>query len=351
MKNWLLAILLLILVSCRENKISSTGIFSERDKKTKDMCLYDLPEIQESGTLIALTLNGPETYYEYKGKEFGTEFILAEAFASSIGVKIQIETAPDTLTLLEKLGKREADLIALRIGKDSIWKTREETPLLSQAIKEWWKKSIQLREAQRTHKKIIGKRKPQPPMLDRKRGIISKWDDLFISHARSIGWDWRLLAAQCYQESAFDPQAVSWAGAQGLMQIMPKTAEQLGLKGEEVFDPKKNLCASTQYIQALQKTFSDIPEVKDRICFVLASYNGGTLHIRDAMALTQLNGGDPTRWNEIAPFVKHLSEPSYFNNPIVQHGYMRGSETISYVQQILDRWDGYKQCVTRGRRH
>lgn len=352
MKKGSLAIfLLLFLVNCKEDRRASTSIFSSKAEKCVEDGLYDLPQILESGTLIALTLNGPDTYYEYKGRGFGTEYILAEAFASSIGAKLQIETAIDTTALMQKLAEGEGDFIALRMGNDSIWKTREQTPLLTQAIAEWWNKGIQLREEQKSKKNLTVKRKPQPPMLDRKRGVISRWDELFLRHARGIGWDWRLLAAQCYQESAFDPKAVSWAGAQGLMQIMPGTAEQMGLKGDEVFDPHKNLAAAAQYILVLKKKFNDIPEGKDRTCFILAAYNGGILHVRDAMALTQQNGGDYTRWSEVAPFILHLAEPAYYNNPIVQHGYMRGSETVGYVQQILERWEGYKECAGRIRRH
>ena len=334
-------LLLLQLSACKENRSVSTGIFSNKDTQGKDE-LYDLPQILESGTLIALTLNGPDTYYEYKGKGFGTEFMLAEAFASHIGAKLQIETDVDTLALLKRLENGEGDFIALKMGDDNTWQTREQTPLLAQAISEWWEKGTQLRNAIKTRKNTV-KRKPQPPMLDRKRGVISRWDEHFLRHARNIGWDWKLMAAQCYQESAFDPHAVSWVGAQGLMQIMPATAEQMGLKGDEVFEPQKNLAAAAKYILALQGKFKDIPEGKDKICFVLAAYNGGTLHVRDAMALTQQNGGDPSRWSDVAPYILHLAEPSYYNNPLVKHGYMRGSETVNYVQQILERWEGYKE--------
>lgn len=343
-------ILLQFLIACKEDRSVSTGIFSEKISSAKSDS-YDLPQILESGTLIALTLNGPDTYYEYKGKGMGTEFMLAESFASHIGAKLQIETATDTLSLLKKLNDGEGDFIALRMGEDSIWKTREQTPRLTQAISEWWNTGLRFRREQLTRRNVRTKRKPQPPMLNRNRGMISHWDEYFIRHARGIGWDWRLLAAQCYQESAFDPQAVSWVGAQGLMQIMPATAEQMGLKGDEVFDPQKNLASAAKYILSLQKKFEDIPEGKDRTCFVLAAYNGGTLHVRDAMALTQQHGGDPTRWSDVAPYILHLAEPSYYNNPIVKHGYMRGSETVHYVQQILERWEGYKECARHRKRN
>ena len=74
------------------------------------------------------------------------------------------------------------------------------------------------------------KRHVRAPYISRSKGIISQYDAEFMKGSRHIGWDWRLIAAQCYQESGFDPNAVSWAGAKGLMQIIPSTAASLGIK-------------------------------------------------------------------------------------------------------------------------
>ena len=82
------------------------------------------------------------------------------------------------------------------------------------------------------------------PMLNRSGGIISHYDAYFQRYAQTIRWDWRLLAAQCYQESCFDPQAKSWAGACGLMQIMPSTADHLGLARADIYHPEKNIAAA-----------------------------------------------------------------------------------------------------------
>ena len=73
-------------------------------------------------------------------------------------------------------------------------------------------------------------------MYDRANGIISAFDEHLTKGAEMIGWDWRLLAAQCYQESGFDPQAESWAGAKGLMQIMPATANEMGISTQQLYD-------------------------------------------------------------------------------------------------------------------
>ena len=153
--------------------------------------------------------------------------------------------------------------------------------------------------------------------------------------------DWRLMAAQCYQESCFDPNARSWAGACGLMQIMPSTASHLGLPMEMIHEPEANIAAAARYMAELQQHFSDIGDPSQRILFALASYNGGYYHIRDAMALTRKHGGNPQHWDEVKEYVLRLSQPAYYGDGVVKYGYMRGSETADYVDRIRSRWSDY----------
>ena len=179
-------------------------------------------------------------------------------------------------------------------------------------------------------------------MLNRKEGIISRYDALFMTYCQPIRWDWRLMAAQCYQESTFDPAARSWAGACGLMQIMPSTAAQLGLPADGLFDPESNIAAAARFLGQLERKFSDIADRGERLRFVLASYNGGYHHIRDAMALAGRDGHNQHRWADVSRYVLLLSTPRYYQDPIVKYGYMRGSETVDYVQKIYRRWESYR---------
>ncbi|MBQ7442674.1 MAG: transglycosylase SLT domain-containing protein [Bacteroidaceae bacterium] len=179
-------------------------------------------------------------------------------------------------------------------------------------------------------------------MLSPRGGVISSWDDLFRRHAATVGWDWRLLAAQCYQESAFDPQAVSWAGARGLMQIMPATADHLGLPRADLHNPERNIEAATRYLRELTTLFADIRDPRERICFVLAAYNGGHGHVRDAMTLARKHGRNPQRWDDVDPYIRALANPAYYRDPAVRFGFLRGSETSGYVRNIRARWNAYR---------
>ena len=93
------------------------------------------------------------------------------------------------------------------------------------------------------------------PFLNKSAGIISSYDPLFRKYAPVARWDWRLMAAQCYQESCFDPKARSWAGACGLMQIMPATAAHLGLPLSDIYNPEPNIAAAAKFISQLMNSF------------------------------------------------------------------------------------------------
>lgn len=339
----LLVLSAVLLSSCngrREHRPSI--IFGSGLERPDTADTYDLPQILSAGTLIGVTMSGPDTYYEYRGQGFGLQFQMAEEFARMTGVSLQMEIAPDSASMMKRLETGEVDFICMETEKDKPWPTRHNTPLLTEALRKWWNPRRARRLAGQARKTQAVKRHGRPVMQDRRRGVISPYDDLFIRHSATAGWDWRLLAAQCYQESGFDPKAVSWAGAQGLMQLMPATAAHLGINGSQVFDPESNIAGAARYISQLNATFSDIADPQDRTAFVLAAYNGGAHHVRDAMTLTRKNGGNEKDWQQVAAYILHLSEPTYYRDPDVKHGYMRGSETEGYVRLILQRWADYR---------
>lgn len=314
-----------------------------------DDSAFDLDAIEHSGELIALTISGPETYYDYHGQTMGLHALLCQQLADSLGVKLRIELCRDTAELMQRLNQGDGDLAAYPLAKpDSLspgWLVAPEKPLLAEALHRWYSPAKQ--DAARSMEQGLlttarVKRQVFAPMLNQKGGIISRYDAYFQVYGKTIRWDWRLLAAQCYQESTFDPNALSWAGARGLMQIMPATAQHLGVKVSQLSDPEQNIAAATRYLEELERTFSDIANRRQRQDFILAAYNGGAHHIRDAMALARRDGHNPHIWGEVAPYVLRLSEPRYYQDPLVKNGYMRGSETVDYVRLIRQRYQQYR---------
>lgn len=339
------------------------------DSVPDDGC-FDLDDVVANGELIALTLNGPESYYLYHGKPLGVQYMMCQKFADHINVMLRMEVCRDTLEMLRRLISGDADMIASRlprkglaISADSLgmleftsvgdstgyWVMRKENSEMVREVNRWYKPTMPA-EAKKEETYLLGagsvRRRVFSPMLDRKGGIISRYDHLFMKHSRAIRWDWKLMAAQCYQESTFDPNAKSWAGACGLMQIMPGTADMLGLPRAKMFDPESNIEAAARFLGQLDRKFSDIGDRQERISFILAGYNGGPHHVRDAMALARRDGHNASRWREVAPYILKLSDPKYYRDPIVKNGYMRGSETVDYVDKIRSRWASYRGVRT-----
>jgi membrane-bound lytic murein transglycosylase F len=179
-------------------------------------------------------------------------------------------------------------------------------------------------------------------------GQLSNYDDLFKIGADSLGWDWRLLAAQAYQESAFDPNSKSWAGAVGLMQLIPETGKRYG--ANNLNNPKQNIMAGVKFLQHLDNLWAKtILDKDERIKFVLASYNVGIGHVEDARNLANKYGADPLIWEDnVATYLLNKSKPKYFKDTIVKSGYCRGEEPVNYVRLILTRYDQYKQLLEGG---
>ena len=321
---------------------------------------YSFNDILNNGEIIMLTLSGPQTYYEYHGKGLGIQYLLCENFAQTLGVSLRVEICKDTTELISRLKLGEGDIAAVALphsfngitfcgvsysNKKQSWAVRKNNQELADTLNRWFKPqmiehAIKEQEFALSSKSIT--HHVYSPMLNSKSGIISQYDYFFQKYAPLAHMDWRLLAAQCYQESTFDPKAHSWAGACGLMQIMPETADLLGLPEHQMYEPEANIAAAVKYIIQLNEKFRDIPDKTERTSFVLASYNGGYHHIRDAMALAEKYGKTKRHWRDVAGFVLALREPRYYNDPIVKYGYMRGNETVAYVEHISARYQKYR---------
>lgn len=176
-------------------------------------------------------------------------------------------------------------------------------------------------------------------------GKVSPYDDIIKIYSDSIGWDWRLLASLICQESRFDPHVKSWAGAYGLMQIMPQTGKNFGI--DITASPGNNIYAGVKYINWLHSIFDPkIPDEQERIRFILASYNAGPGHILDAMKLAGKYGYDPVVWeNNVEEWLQKKSDPKYYNDSIVKSGFFRGKESVAFVNEVLERYDHYRNIV------
>ena len=164
---------------------------------------------------------------------------------------------------------------------------------------------------------------------------LDKYDDLFQQAADRHNLDWRLLAAMSYQESHWNPRAKSFTGVRGMMMLTRRTAKELGVRNR--LDPKQSIDGGADYLVKLRKRLPESISEPDRTWMALAAYNVGYGHLTDARKLAKKDGGDNTRWMDVKNYLPLLSQKRYYKQ--TRHGYARGSEPVSYVQNIRRYFD------------
>ena len=164
---------------------------------------------------------------------------------------------------------------------------------------------------------------------------LPTYEPLFRRVARATGYDWRLLAAIGYQESHWNPQAVSPTGVKGLMMLTNATAELVDI--DDRTDPEQSLVGSVRYLKLLDDQIPGEIEKPDRQWFILAGYNVGFGHIEDARILTGQQGGNPNVWYEVRERLPLLAQSKYHAR--LKHGYARGREPVTYVDNIRNYYE------------
>lgn len=231
------------------------------------------------------------------------------------------------------------------------WATRQDSENLLNATNNWLeqiKRKIDFNVLYNKYfkNKKYFRRKIRSNFYSLNKQQISQYDGLVKKYAQSINWDWRLVASQIYQESKFDTRVSSWAEASGLMQLMPKTAEELGVTNRA--DPEQSIKGGTKYLQQLWGNFEHVKDSIQRIKFTMASYNCGLYHVIDAQNLAMEKGLNKDLWDDnVENIVLNLNKPDYYNHPVVKYGYVRGLEPYNYVRQIFERYQHYIQFIDK----
>ena len=226
------------------------------------------------------------------------------------------------------------------------WLVRPTSVDLQQKIDQWlatFKKTTQYAVLfQKYHTGVTIQKNASNKWFANRTGVISEYDDLFRKYSAEIDWDWRLLAALVCQESRFAPDVRSRKGAYGLMQMMPATLEQFGTDTAAL--PERQIAAGVAYLRYLDGIIAPFVTDRDeRIKFILAAYNIGPGHILDACRLAGKYGKNADVWdNNVDLYLLGKSDPKYYNDPEVRHGKCYGRETYSFVAQIMERYEHYK---------
>jgi membrane-bound lytic murein transglycosylase F len=169
-------------------------------------------------------------------------------------------------------------------------------------------------------------------------GKLSPYDDLIREYAARNNFDWRLIAAQAFQESKFEPDRKSWAGAYGLMQVLPRVAQEVGISDYKT--PEGSIAAGVRYLRQMVDLLDPKLPLETRLRFGLASYNAGRGHLLDARRLARKLGWSADIWyGNVEKAMLLLSQSKYHRDS--RFGYVRGTEPVQYVREIEQRYNEY----------
>ncbi|WMJ72267.1 transporter substrate-binding domain-containing protein [Cytophagaceae bacterium ABcell3] len=265
--------------------------------------------------------------------------------------EIEYTIADENIAMLNQSYYADLDISTpISFSQKQAWAVRKNSPELLEAVNDWVLRMKNKPFYYVIYNKYFKLKKGLDQQIKCSREMtcgknLSPYDTIIQKHATEIGWDWRLLASLIYQESRFDPKARSWAGASGLMQLMPATAKEFG--AHDPFDPEQAIAAGAKYLKWLDNYWSNkVEDPDERLKFILASYNVGQAHVADAVRLAKKYKKQPDVWDDnVAYFVLNKSKPKYSNDPVVKYGYCRGSEPFNYVKSILNRYNHYQNLL------
>lgn len=232
---------------------------------------------------------------------------------------------------------------ALSPPQEIAWAVRKDSDSLHLAIEEWLTKKEIQKKLKYTYKKYFNSPRDQMERISSDYcsidgNCISEYDAFIKKYSGKINWDWKLLAAMIYEESRFNPNARSWVGAFGLMQLMPATGERFGIDTTQTVE--HNIRAGVDYLKYLDRMWSQkVTDPSERVKFILASYNIGPGHVLDAQAIALELKLNPEIWDHnVADCLLLKTDNKYLRLPNVKHGYCRGNETVSYVNRVMNQY-------------
>lgn len=230
---------------------------------------------------------------------------------------------------------------------DLSWGVRRSSPALRDDISQWMKSFRRTALFRRIYRKyVIDPREHHSNSQSVSASTYqSTYEHIIKEVAQDGRYDWLLVSSVVYQESHFNPMAHSWAGATGLMQLMPETGARFG--SDDLYDPQQNIEAGYAYLLWLDARLApNVPDARERVKFVLAAYNVGLGHLMDAIRLAEKFGKNAQMWDanvETAILLK--ANPTYYSDPVVKHGFCRATETVAYVKNVIDRYRNYKKAL------
>ena len=312
-----------------------------------------------AGEEVICAIDLGDEMYSQHGLEAGLNYRLAEEFAKANHCNVSIRTAGKDENYTDSLRQGKIDLLITHstdlqglnilssMKECSSWVMHTSDHNKTRQINNWighMKASGELDRLQNLYSTSFN------PHKRAERGVIttviSPYDDVIRKYSKTLGWDWRMVAAVVYQESKFSISSKSSRGAQGLMQVMPQTGTLYGV--DNLLDPEQNIMAGTCHLKRLQKMFGQYElEQEELIKFTLAAYNAGEGRIMDCRNLAATKGFDNGQWEEIVKVIPMMREDSILEEESVKLGKFQGHETIDYIDSVMSHYKAICQiCPT-----
>lgn len=276
----------------------------------------------------------------------GAEQLLAMVSAGEIDYTV----CDENMAMLNQLYHPNIDLsLKVSFPQNISWAVRKGSGEWKEFLDEWIVRFKQTKEYQEIYYRYFIKPRIGSKLNSTYHSTggqkISAFDPLVKELSSKHGWDWRLISAIIYLESRFDPDAESWGGASGLMQLMPATAESLGVT--DIKDPRQNIEGGILLLNWLNDQLrASLPDSTERVKFVLASYNIGLGHVKDAQRLAKKYGKDIHVWeNNVDYYLKSKSYEKYWSDPVVKWGYARGEEAFNFVNRVIANYEHYRNLI------
>lgn len=314
--------------------------------------IIDLREL--SGRRITLSHDNPYWEYMLQLQKEGIEFELVKAdpdinmegslamvalgmFDLSIIGSHQIKTK-----LSQELGLSAQFSLSEPFAHQ--WAVRSNDQQLNNALNSYIDKEYRKNHYNILHAKYFEQSRPPKPDNTRLTQFtsLSPYDEVTQAYADEYGFDWRLITALMFQESRFDPNAYSYAGAEGLMQLIPATAELMGVS--DTNDPEASIDGGIRYLNYLRNKFEDSILLQDRTWFTLASYNAGYGRVKHARKLAEEMGLDKDRWfDNVELAMLAMAKPYMHEGEQVR--LCRCGQAVVYVREIRTRYFNYIRLV------
>lgn len=290
------------------------------------------------GKIDGLSYHMLEKFAEADGFEWSLQFdeVPSEALDSLAESALDI-----VITFRDSLGQRQFP-VSMAIEGEVVWALAPGHASKLDSLNRWLDGFV----GDEGYKGLVTRYKSyHNPFRSWAKGLrvrrLSPYDELIKKYSPTIGWDWRLLASVIYAESEFSIGVESHKGASGLMQILPSEEDSV----KDLADPEKNIQRGVGYLRKLQRFFTRydaIPE-EESDKFVIAAFNAGEGRIQDCIRFAETKGLDASSWDNIASVIPLMSDDHEAADTLLVHGRFNGSETLRYVDKVLEVYGLYKE--------